>query len=67
MKHGTPIEEIWCIREEIGAEHGYDVDRLSAAMREKQKQYGDRLVRVVPRREPRDSTDVRPDEPPKAE
>ena len=50
MKNENPIEEIWRIREEIGAEHGYDVDRLFDAMREKEKQYGDRLVRVVPRR-----------------
>jgi hypothetical protein len=49
MKDTNPIEEIWRIREEIGAEHGYDVDRLFAAMREKEKQYGDRLVRHVPR------------------
>ena len=49
MNHENPIEEIWRIREEIGAEHGFDVDRLFAAMREKQKQYGNRLVRVVPR------------------
>ena len=34
MKDENPIEEIWRIRAEIGAEHGYDVDRLFAAMRE---------------------------------
>ena len=34
MKSKNSIEEVWRIREEIGAEHGYDVDRL---------------VRVVPR------------------
>jgi len=67
MKNENPIEEIWRIREEIGAEHGYDVDRLFAAMREKEKQYGDRLVRVVPRREPEDSTTFLREEPPKAE
>ena len=33
MKNENPIEEIWRIREEIGAEHGYDVDRLFDAMR----------------------------------
>ena len=49
MKNENPIEEIWRIREEIGAEHGFDVDRLFAAMREKEKQYGDRLVQYVPR------------------
>jgi hypothetical protein len=49
MKPENPIEEIWLIREEIGAEHAYDLDRLFAAMREKEKQYGDRLVHHVPR------------------
>lgn len=44
MKNENPIEEIWRIREEIGAEHGYDVDRLFAAMRELEKKYADRLV-----------------------
>ena len=68
MKNENPIEEIWRIREEIGAEHGYDVDRLFDAMREKEKQYGDRLVHRAPRRvteEP--SAVVLRDEPPKAE
>ncbi len=64
MKHENPIEEIWRIREEIGAEHGFDVDRLFAAMREKEKQYGDRLVRVAPRRAQPTSAVVR-EEPPK--
>lgn len=68
MKNKNPIEEVWRIREEIGAEHGYDVDRLFAAMREKEKQYGDRLVRVVPPRHmPEQSTAVLREEPPKAE
>ena len=65
MKDENPIEEIWRIREEIGAEHGYDVDRLFAAMRAKEKQYGDRLVRRVPRSSPKeqDATVLR-EEPP---
>jgi hypothetical protein len=67
MKNENPIEEIWRIREEIGAEHGYDVDRLFAAMRKKEKQYGDRLVRVVPRRAPDEFTAVLREEPPKTE
>ena len=37
MKTGNPIEEIRRIRGEIGAEYGYDVDRLFAAMREKER------------------------------
>ena len=66
MKDENPIEEIWRIREEIGAEHGYDVDRLFAAMRELEKQYANRLVHHVPRRAPTDSSAVLRAEPPKA-
>lgn len=54
MKSENPIEEIWRIREEIGAEHGYDVDRLFDAMRELEKRYGDRLVHHVPRPTPKE-------------
>jgi hypothetical protein len=67
MKDENPIEEIWRIREEIGAEHGYDVDRLFAAMRELEKQYADRLVHHVPRRAPGESPAVLREEPPKAD
>ena len=67
MKDENPIEEIWRIREEIGAEHGYDVDRLFAAMRKLEKQYADRLVHHVPRREPEASPAVLREEPPKAD
>lgn len=49
MKNENPIEEIWRIREEIAFECSHDVDRLFASMREKEKQYGDRLVHHVPR------------------
>jgi hypothetical protein len=61
----NPIEEIWRIREEIGAEHDYDVDKLFSAMREKQTQYGDRLVHHVPRdSERKDDAVVLRDQPP---
>ena len=66
MKNENPIEEIWRIREEIGAEHGYDVDRLFDAMRAKEKQYGTRLVHRVPGPAPEQSAAMR-EEPPKAE
>lgn len=65
MKNENPIEEIWRIGEEIAAEHGHDVERLFAAMREKEKQYGDRLVRVVPRRAREEFTAALREEPPK--
>jgi hypothetical protein len=65
MKNENPIEEIWRIREEIGAEHGYDVDRLFAAMREKEKQYADRLVHHVLRPAPKtEDATVLHEEPP---
>ena len=64
MKNENPIEEVWRIRDEIGAEHGYDVDRLFAAMREKEKEYADRLVRVGPRHAPEESTAALREEPP---
>jgi hypothetical protein len=48
MKHENPIEEIWRIREELGAEEGYDVGRLFERLRREQEKYADRLVRVTP-------------------
>ena len=66
MNHDNPIEEIWRIREEIGAEHGFDVDRLFAVIREKQKQYGNRLLRVVSRHTSGESAALR-EEPPKTD
>ena len=67
MKNENPIEEIWRIRDELSAEYGYDIHRIFAALREEEKQYGDRLVRVVPRRAPEESTADLREEPPKAE
>jgi hypothetical protein len=52
MKDENPIEEVWRIRDELSAEHGYDVHRIFAALREEEKKHGDRLVRSVPRRAP---------------
>jgi hypothetical protein len=67
MKNENPIEEIWRIRDELSAEYNYDIHRIFAALREEEKQYGDRLVRVVPRRASEESTAVLREEPPKAE
>ena len=67
MKKENPIEEIWRIRDELSAEYDYDIHRIFAALREEEKQYGDRLVRVVPRRAPEESPAVRREEPPKAD
>jgi hypothetical protein len=67
MKHENPIEEIWRIRDELGAEEGYDVHRLFERLRREEKKYGDRLVHHVPRRAPEDSSAVLREEPPKAD
>ena len=67
MKIENPIEEIWRIREELAAEHGYDVDCLFDAMQREQEQYADRLVYHVPGRAPEASTAVLREEPPKAD
>jgi hypothetical protein len=67
MTMENPIEEIWRIRDEIGAECGYDVDRLFERLRRVEKKYGDRLVHHVPRRAPEESAAILREEPPKAE
>ncbi len=66
MKHENPIEEIWRIRDELGAEEGYDVHQLFERLRREEKKYADRLVRVVPRRALEESTAILREEPPKA-
>ena len=54
MKNENPIEEIWRIRDELSAVYNYDIHRIFAALREEEKQHGDRLVRVVPRPAPKE-------------
>ena len=44
MKRENPIEEIWRIRDELGAEEDYDVHRLFERLRREQQQFADRLV-----------------------
>ena len=66
MKHENPIEEIWRIRDELGAQEGYDMHRLFERLRTEEKQYADRLVHHVPPRAPAESTAVLREEPPKA-
>lgn len=66
MKSDNPIEEIWRIRDELGAQEGYDVHHLFQRLRREEKKYADRLVRVVPRRATEESTAVLREEPPKA-
>ena len=67
MKPENPIEEIWRIRDELGAEEGYDVHQLFERLRREEKKSANRLVRVVPKRAPEESTAVLREDPPKAE
>ena len=41
MKHENPIEEIWRIRDELGAQEGYDVHKLFERLRREEKKHGD--------------------------
>jgi hypothetical protein len=66
MKHENPIEEIWRIRDELGAEEGYDVHQLFERLRREEKKYANRLVRAVPRPAPEESAAVLREEPPKS-
>ena len=67
MKHENPIEEIWRIRDELGAQEGYDVHQLFERLRREEKKYADRLVRVAPRRATEESAAVLREEPPKTD
>ena len=67
MKRDNPIEEIWRIRDELGAQEDYDVHRLFERLRREEKKYGDRLVHCVPRRASEESPTVLREEPPKAD
>ena len=65
MKHENPIEEIWRIRDELGAQEGYDVHRMFERLRQVQEKYADRLVRVMPRHAPEESAAALREETPK--
>ena len=49
MKQENPIEEIWRIRDQLGAEEDYDVHRLFERLRRDQQRFADRLVQPPPR------------------
>jgi hypothetical protein len=67
MKDENPIEEIWRIRDELGAEEGYDVHRLFERLRREERKYADRLVHQVPRRALEESPAFLREEPPNAD
>lgn len=64
--HKNPIEEIRRIRDELGAEEGYDAHRLFERLRREEEKYADRLVRMAPNRPPAQSAAVLREDPPKA-
>ena len=63
MKDENPIEEIWRIRDQLGAEEGYDVHLLFERLRREEKTHAHRLVRVAPRLAPVESSVVLREEP----
>jgi hypothetical protein len=64
MKQESPIEEIWRIRDELGAEEGFDVHRLFERLRREQAAFANRLVQPPPRRAASNSAMSLHDEPP---
>jgi hypothetical protein len=50
MKQESPIEEIWRIRDQLGAQEDYDVHRLFERLQREQQQFADRLIQPPPRR-----------------
>lgn len=55
------IASLWKVKEDIAREHDYDVERLGAMVREKERAYADRVVDWSPNRE-RESRTVREDQ-----
>ncbi|MGD1085694.1 MAG: hypothetical protein ABSA47_13235 [Verrucomicrobiota bacterium] len=46
------LEEVWRAREQISAECGHDLKKLSAMLRREEVKYADRLVRLPTCRKP---------------
>ena len=49
MKHEL-LEEVWRIRDEIGAECGHEVEKLAAMLRREEDKHRDRIVHLPIRR-----------------
>ncbi len=49
MKHEI-LEEVWRVRDQIGAECGHDLKKLAALLRREESRYGARLARLPIRR-----------------
>lgn len=67
MKQENPIEEIWRVRDELGAKEGYDVHQLFERLRREEKKHASRLVRQVGVRALEGSVIQVREEPPKPE
>jgi hypothetical protein len=52
MKRANPSEEIYRIRDQLGAEENYDVHRLLDRLRRDQQNFANRLLQPPPRRTP---------------
>lgn len=64
MKQENPIEEIWRIRDQLGAEEDYDVHRLFERLRREQQSVADRLVQPPARGVPAKPAIALREEPP---
>jgi hypothetical protein len=64
MKQESPIEEIWRIRDQLGAEEDYDVHRLFERLRREQQRFADRLVQPPTRGVPSRPAIALREEPP---
>jgi hypothetical protein len=64
MKQESPIEEVWRIRDQLGAEEGYDVHRLFERLRREQQSFADRLVQPPARGGPSKPASALGEEPP---
>jgi hypothetical protein len=64
MKQESPLEEIWRIRDQLGAEEDYDVHRLFERLRQEQQNFADRLVKPPARRVPSKPASALGEEPP---
>jgi hypothetical protein len=50
MYEDDVLKELWRIKDEIAAEHGYDVHALAQSLREEEGKDGRKLVSLSPKR-----------------
>jgi hypothetical protein len=48
MKCENPIEEIWRIRDELGAKENYEMHQLFQRLRREEKEYANRVATPIP-------------------